>query len=385
MRPRTGFTGRRIVLDCGAMQSKVEHLYVHVPFCAAKCGYCAFYSEPRDPATMAAYVDAVTQELAPIVSQLALTTIFFGGGTPSILPAPLLDRLLDAAGRVRCPSAPLEWTIECNPATLDDDKLRLLRDHGVNRLSLGVQAFDDDLLHRLGRIHTARDAIASYNAVRAAGFRNVNLDLIFALPGQTLAHWQQTLQRAIELQPDHLSCYSLTFEEDTAFWNLHQQGRLHPNPELESAMFETTIDTLAAAGYQQYEISNFAKPGRECQHNLAYWQGADYLGLGPSACSTVTNRRWQNVANIDRYVAAISHQLSAVSFEETLTPELRAGERVAFGMRMTAGVPAELVRGRWDKEIAGLLTAGLVEWYAERLRPTRRGLLFADAIAAEFV
>jgi oxygen-independent coproporphyrinogen-3 oxidase len=218
--------------------------------------------------------------------------------------------------------------------------------------------------------------VKSYRQLRAAGFENINLDLIFGLPGQTMEHWRTTLQRAIELQPEHISTYCLILEEDTHFWSLLQQGQIKPDDEFELQMYEFAMETLAAAGYRQYEISNFAKPGKECAHNIAYWEGKDYLGLGPSACSTIGDRRWQNASQIENWT---------VVFEEKITPELRAAERAAFGMRMNAGVPAELVRGRWDKQIAELLSADLVRWRNGRLQPTKRGILFADEVAAEFV
>lgn len=353
------------------MTVPVEHLYVHVPFCALKCKYCAFYSEAGDAARMGDYVTGVLDELArsPAVRP---RTIFVGGGTPSLLPLPHLQRLLEG---IRS-DAVEEWTVECNPATVSDEKARRMREVGVNRISLGVQALDDAMLAVIGRIHSCRQAVESYRRLRAAGVENINLDLMFGLPGQTPAHWAETLRRAIELEPDHISTYCLTLEEDTEFWRLFQQGHLKPNDEQERAMYETALDMLATAGYRQYEVSNFAQPGRQCRHNIAYWEGRDYLGLGPSACSTIGDRRWQNTADLTGWRRAA---------EERLTPELRAAERAAFGMRMTAGVPAAWLQGRWDKQIAALLAADLVQWRDGRLQPTRRGILFADEIAAEFV
>ena len=361
----------------GIQSSKVEHLYVHVPFCVAKCDYCAFYSEAGSAAKMGDYVDAVLAELegfmrGPVAAsgdaaynrrhvELQPKTVFFGGGTPSLLPAALMRRILEAVGRACSPSGPLEWTVECNPATVSSEKAKLFREFGVNRISMGVQALDDESLKTLGRVHSVKAAIASYEKLREAGFDNINLDLMFGLPGQTLEHWRQTLGEAIALQPEHFSTYCLILEEDTHFWPLFQKGSIKPDDELELAMYETAMEMLAAAGYRQYEISNSAKPGRECAHNIAYWEGKDYLGLGPSACSTVGGRRWQNVPDIDSYIEGIRSQKPVVSYEETLTEELRAAERAAFGMRMNAGVPAELLKGRWDKQIAELLSVELVQ------------------------
>ena len=253
--------------------NKVEHLYVHVPFCAAKCNYCAFYSESGSAAKMSDYVDAAVAELnsfvgaasrprldlpgrdrevAPTIYDLQPTTIFFGGGTPSLLPTPLMRRVLEAVGNLcsrgvsRGPTeahasatdAPLEWTIECNPSTVSTEKANLFREFGVNRISMGVQSLDDDLLETLGRVHSVKAAVASYEKLRVAGFDNINLDLMFGLPGQTLEHWRNTLERAISLQPEHISTYCLIFEEDTHFWSLLQKGLIKPDEELELAMYE---------------------------------------------------------------------------------------------------------------------------------------------------
>lgn len=369
----------------GIRSSKVEHLYGHVPFCAAKCHYCAFYSEAGNAAKMDDYVDALLLELDGYAPQLAPKTIFFGGGTPSLLPAALLRRVLEAIREKVSLRQLGEWTIECNPSTVSTEKAKLFRECGVNRISMGVQALDDKLLKTIGRVHSLKAALESYAKLRAAGFDNINLDLMFGLPGQTLDHWRNTLKKAIELQPEHLSTYCLILEEDTEFWSLFQKGLIKPNEEQELAMYQTAMDMLGAAGYRQYEISNFAKPGRKCAHNIAYWEGKDYLGLGPSACSTVGTRRWQNVPDTDRYIEGIRSGKPLVISEETITPELRASERAAFGMRMNAGVPAELVRGRWEKEIAELLSAELVQWRKGRLQPTPRGILFADEVATQFV
>ena len=330
---------------------------------------------------MDAFVSAVLMELRPWQDRLAPKTIFIGGGTPSILPAPLLRQLFEELRRYIALPCIDEWTVECNPATVSQEKLAVFRKAGVNRISLGVQALDDALLQTLGRIHTAAAAVATYRELRATGFDNLNIDLMFGLPGQTLEQWRETLGRAIELQPEHFSTYCLSFEEDTEFWKLFQAGRLRSDANRERAMYELAIDTLAAAGYRQYEVSNFARPGRECRHNIAGWEGQDYLGLGPSACSTVDDQRWQNIFDINRYVAGNFLR----EFEEQITASLRAAERAAFGMRMTAGVPSEVVRGRFDRQVAKLISADLACWHDDRLCPTRRGILFADEVATEFV
>jgi oxygen-independent coproporphyrinogen-3 oxidase len=366
-------------------ENKVEHLYVHVPFCAAKCNYCAFYSEAGSAAKMSDYVEALLLELDRAAPQLQPTTIFFGGGTPSLLPVPLMRRILSSIHPLIGPSARVEWTIECNPSTVSAEKAKLFREFGVNRISMGVQALDDELLDVIGRVHSVKAAVESYGRLRRASLDNINLDLMFGLPGQTIEHWRNTLERTIELQPEHVSTYCLILEEDTHFWSLLQNGHIKPDEDLELKMYQTSIEMLSAAGYCQYEISNFAEPNRQCAHNIAYWKGEDYIGLGPSACSTVGNRRWQNAPDTDRYIVALRKGERALAYEESLTPELRAAERAAFGMRMNEGVPGDFVRGRWDREIAQLLSAELVQWRNGRLAPTKRGILFADEIAASFV
>jgi oxygen-independent coproporphyrinogen-3 oxidase len=369
----------------GIQQAKVEHLYVHVPFCAAKCNYCAFYSEAGSAGKMEDYVDALLLELDRCAAELVPKTIFFGGGTPSLLPTPLMRRILERLAS-KLPLGQLrEWSIECNPSTVSSEKAKLFREFGVNRISMGVQALDDELLETIGRVHSVTGAVDSYQKLREAGFQNINLDLMFGLPGQTMDHWTKTLNKAIQLGPEHLSTYCLILEEDTHFWSLLQKGLIKPDEELELAMYETGMEMLAAAGYRQYEISNFAKPDRECAHNIAYWESEDYIGLGPSACSTVGDKRWQTAPDTDRYIAAMRNGERALAYEEPLTPELRAAERAAFGMRMNAGVPASLLRGRWDKQVAELLSADLVQWSHDRLQPTKRGILFADEVASQFV
>jgi len=332
----------------------IAHLYIHVPFCVAKCRYCAFHSHPGSEAEMSDYVESICRSLdsAP---PLQLQTLFIGGGTPSILPATLWQRLLEKLPR---PSA--EFTIECNPATVDTEKAALWQRAGVNRLSLGVQSFDDAMLAVLGRVHTTAQATDTFHLLRDAGFTNLNLDLMFGLPGQTMSQWRDTLDRALALSPEHISAYSLTLEEHTAFW-----GRVQLDDELQWAMYEQLIATLTASGYHHYEISNFTKPGRECVHNLAYWQGKDYLGLGPSAVSTIGLRRWTDGGD-----------------EEHLTEETKHTERIAFGLRMLDGIPAELVK---DRDLTQLLADELVQWRGDRLQLTRRGLRYADTVAAEFV
>ena len=278
---------------------EIAHLYVHIPFCPKVCPYCSFYKETSDRNKTARFLDALLLELdahqRTLPMPLRPRTIFFGGGTPSALSTPQLEYLLTGLRARLDLSALTEWTLEMNPATVSLEKASLLRSLGVNRVSMGVQSWEPQLLAVLGRVHSAEQARRSYEILREAGFANVNLDLIFGIPTQTPAMWTRSLAATIALGPEHVSAYNLTYEEDTEFFRRFVAGELRQDDDADAALFEHTADTLAAAGYEPYEISNFARPGRECAHNLAYWQGADYLGLGPSAFSTVGERRWANV------------------------------------------------------------------------------------------
>ena len=272
----------------------IRHLYVHIPFCLKICPYCSFYKERLDRSKTQRFLDALLAELDLESARHPLQpqTLFFGGGTPSALSTRQLEYLLSGMRERLDLSALTEWTMEMNPATVSLEKARMLRALGVNRVSLGVQSWDPALLAVLGRVHTAAQAERSYEILREAVFDNVNLDLMFAIPTQTLAQWEATLEKTLALQPEHLSAYCLTYEEDTSFFRRFQAGEYAQDKEWDADLFEMTLDRLAAAGYEPYEISNHARPGRECLHNLAYWQGADYLGLGPSAFSTCgANRR----------------------------------------------------------------------------------------------
>ena len=284
-------------------------LYVHIPFCETKCIYCDFYSvETRDQ--HAAFLSALHREIdmraAVLPDDVVFHSIFFGGGTPSLLTAGELSDLLDALrSRFRF-NTDAEITVECNPGTVDEEKLRGYRSAGVNRLSFGVQSFHADDLQFLSRIHSAEEAEAAIRAAHAAGIANVNLDLMFSLPGQTPKHWMYNLERARALGTTHLSCYSLTVEQGTPLARMVQRGMVSmPPEESDAALFEQTMETLDGWDFRQYEVSNYAKPGFTCRHNLTYWRHEDYLGFGPSAHSTWLGRRWWNLSNLGRWLDAV--------------------------------------------------------------------------------
>ncbi len=271
-----------------------------------------------------------------------------------------------------------------NPATVSLEKAQLLRCLGVNRISMGVQSWDEELLKVLGRVHNTAQAERSYGILREAGFQNVNLDLIFAVPLQTRQQWQASLEKTIALRPEHISAYCLTYEEDTEYLRRFESGEFQQDEDRDADLFEMTMDSLGSAGYEQYEISNYAKPDHECRHNLAYWLGANYLGFGPSAFSTVGTRRWKNHPDTALYCDCILSSQCAESFSEILTPRVRAAERIAFSLRTNRGIPRAML-GPWEGEVAQFQADGFFEAVADSVVLTRRGRLVADALAETFI
>jgi len=360
----------------------VEHLYVHIPFCPKICPYCSFYKEASDRNKTQAFLDAVLQEADAYRGRVRPTTIFFGGGTPTALATKQLDYLLTGLARAFDFSSVREWTIEMNPATVSLEKAQLLTEHGVNRVSMGVQSWDPGLLEMLGRVHTADQAERSYEILREAGISNINLDHIFGIPGQTLDQWQETLQRTTRLRPEHISAYCLTYEEDTEYFRRYSRGELSADDERDADLFEVCMQELEEMGYLQYEISNYALPGRECLHNLAYWQGKDYLGLGPSAFSTLGDQRLQNIPDTAAYIERISSGGDAHSSTEPLDPETRKAESLAFSLRTNRGIPLE----SFPTDVAArYLKLGLIESQGDHWTLTRQGRLVADTLAEELV
>lgn len=360
----------------------VEHLYAHIPFCPKVCPYCSFYKEASDRNKTRAFLEAMLTEADRHASFLRPVTIFFGGGTPTALSTSQLDTLISGLRKCIDFSAVREFTIEMNPATVSLEKAAALRDLGVNRVSMGVQSWDPALLHTLGRVHTADQARRSYEILRSAGFDNINLDLIFGVPGQSPAQWQASLETTIALQPDHISAYCLTYEEDTDYFLRLGRGEFQQDVEFDAHLFELTMDTLGAAGFLQYEISNYSRPSRECLHNLAYWQGADYIGLGPSAFSTLGNRRWKNVSDTTSYIERVNSQTDSFDFSEALDPSTRQAEHIAFSLRTDRGVGEHLLPDHLANRLAaeGYMTRREGRWIL-----TRKGRLVADEVAAELI
>ena len=368
------------------MVEPVRHLYVHIPFCARICPYCAFYKERADPAQTDRFCNGLLRELEMLGERFVMRpqTIFFGGGTPTALTTAQLEHLLTGFAERLDLSAMVEWTIEANPGSVSAQKAAVLKRLGVSRISLGVQSWDNELLTTLGREHNSAQAETSYHIIRDAGFNNVSIDLMFGLPGQSLAQWEATLERTVALRPDHVSAYCLTYEEDTEFFLRQARGEYRADAETDAKFFESAMRILESAGYRQYEISNYAQPGHESVHNRGYWAGADYLGVGPSAFSTVGAERWQNVADYRAYSDRVLGGSSPVASVERLTAEMKHAERIVLSLRTREGVPREWL-DPWPAERQEFLELALLREAGERLVLTPQGRLLADSVAEAFV
>ncbi len=379
----------------------VRSLYIHVPFCAHKCEYCAFYSHAPSGEVVNRYVAALVRELQLSSQDLCPRTVFFGGGTPSLLNLRQWEEVLREMDRLKLTDAE-EWTVECNPATVSLEKARLLRAFGVNRVSMGVQSLDERFLERLGRIHTREMVFKSFDILRAAGFENINIDLMFAIPGQTMQVWQDTLREALALGSEHLSCYEVIYEEDTPLYAQLQARKFDVDEDLACDMFEELVLLAGARGFHQYEIANFARhlastpfeiPDRACQHNVNYWRAGSFYGLGPSATSYVRGVRTKNWSNTTLCCEQLERGIRAIESREQLSPLARAGEAATFGLRMNAGWPFEDFKSvtgfdlpqEWSAEMDELVANGLGEINAERFRLTPRGLRVADSVGAQFL
>lgn len=361
-------------------------LYVHIPFCAAKCSYCDFYSLAHREDKMDDYCAALTQHLREVAPRMAgqqVDTVYFGGGTPSYLGHKRLAALLKTIRKCYALTADAEITLEANPDSAGDVKaLKALRKAGINRLSLGAQAMDDDMLRAIGRIHTAAQVQEAVSAARAAGFQNISMDLIYGLPGQTMAHWQRTLADAIALGTEHVSAYGLKVEEGTPLWQRRGSAEL-PDDEAQADMYLWAVEALGAAGYGQYEISNFARPGYESRHNLRYWRMAPYAGFGPGAHSDFGNVRFAYEKDLDGYIAGEMR----LSEREEILPRERCMEYIMLSLRTAEGISRSVVERTYRKPFAQaeavlreLAEHGLAAPTESGWRLTPRGFLVSNAI-----
>ncbi len=382
-------------------QKPVGSLYVHVPFCARKCDYCAFYSERANAALIERYLGALERELTMFAPRLVPQTIFFGGGTPSLLGTAHWERIHDLFDRFGWSHA-AEWTIESNPATVTLDKAKLWRARGINRVSLGIQSLNVELLEYLGRVHSREQAFRAFDHLRQAGFDNLNVDLMFAIPGQTMAMWRETLAEAMAFGSEHISSYEVIYEEDTPLYERLKAGQFAVNENLACDMYEALVEATANAGLRQYEISNFARhtrgdatehPSHACRHNVNYWRGGDFYGAGPGATTYVDGIREGSLANTKLYCDRLEAGERALEYREQLSPLGRAGEIAAFGLRMNSGWPYAAFRqltgydlaAEWAKEIQLLESKGYGVREPDRFRLTTAGLRYADWAAEQFL
>ena len=375
----------------------VSYLYVHIPFCLRKCHYCAFDSRVADQALFSPYVDALQRELRLTMMSHQLspqTSLFFGGGTPTVIPTPLLCDLVTTTLGLVSPSPGIEVTIEANPGTVDLQSLRSLLAAGVNRLSLGVQSLADDDLRSLGRVHDAEQALRVYREARKAGFTNINLDLMYGLPGQTRERWRAVLTTALNLEPEHLSIYQLTPEEGTPLWQQWSQGNIALAADEEvAAMDEITEELCTGSGLLPYEISNYARQGRECRHNCNYWMNGEYYAVGAAAVSCVYGKRERRVADPRDYIELVARGQSPVIEEETLPFEESFRESVVMALRLRSGAELERLRSRYGIDVFGyygeilqtLVARDLLEITATHIRLTALGRRFANIVMGELV
>ncbi|RII28508.1 MAG: coproporphyrinogen III oxidase [Geobacter sp.] len=377
-------------------------LYIHFPFCVRKCLYCDFNSLAGSPVTPEEYVMALVREMelraATLTAPVTAPTLYLGGGTPSLMPPELVKRVIDGARKWYGLLSDAEVTIEANPGTVDRQKLAGYRAAGVNRLSLGVQSLDDAMLVRLGRVNSARQAVEAVVAARDAGFANLGIDLIHGLPGQTVVMWRDDLERVVALSPGHISAYGLSVEEGTPFHALASAGQLDlPDEEAAVEMLELTTDLLREAGYEQYEISNFARPGLRSRHNQVYWRRGEYLGFGAGAHSFLREgrwgRRWHNPDYPAAYLQALTEGLPPEEEPTTLGRHDAMAEFMFLGLRLLEGIDRSRFREEfgvrvdeaYGAEVASLTVSGLLELAGDRLRLTRTGLRLANQVFQAFI
>ena len=365
-------------------------LYLHVPFCASSCDFCSFYQEQPKRGEIDRYLAAIERELE-LHPPGRIETAFWGGGTPGLLPAEDLRRLGHAM--TLAAGQPSEWSVELAPSSVRADKLAALKEIGVTRVSMGVQSFDDLTLDALGRRHSPKQIMEAWELIEAAGFASRNLDLIFAIPGQDEQRWHEDLRRAIELQPDHLSTYCLTFEEDTAMFVKLSQGKVKIDRELEARLYRQTWEQLEANGYAQYETSNFARPGHACRHNLITWEMGSWIGYGPAAASQWGQRRWTNPANLDQWIRGIEAGTPVLEQVKDLSAADLLCDALVFGLRLNAGVDPAALAARFATPLPArvshlfeaLVEEGLMEAAGSQVRLTGEGRMRADAVGVAII
>ena len=378
-------------------------LYIHIPFCERKCNYCSFLSFPLGENTRREYVDVLIEEIKNngkvLGNDFVVDTVFIGGGTPSLLEPELIGKILDTVREYFNLDSDVEITMESNPNSLDELKLMRYRKYGINRLSIGIQSFDDKVLKTLGRVHNSYQAVKAYYAARNAGFENINIDLMFGIPGQNEAVWHETMEKAIELNPDHISFYSLQIEEGTPFYNDYKNEKL---PFVENSlmdnMYNMAVKRFKDAGYVHYEISNTSKKGKSCRHNIKYWKLEPFLGFGAGASSYINGFRCENPDDLEHWKSLVLS--NDAGYEEveihTETREEAMSVFVFTGLRMVEGIDLNLFKDKFDvsfesvyKEkmeyLKNMENEGYLEMSKDRIRLTEKGILISNDIMCEFV
>lgn len=384
------------------MQNPLQ-LYIHIPFCVRKCGYCDFLSFPADDVARETYVCALIREIraaGAVYGARPVTSVYIGGGTPTLLSSGQIKRLgTGLAESFKCRAEDIEFSAECNPKTADEEKLRALRGIGVNRLSIGLQSMNNKELKALGRIHTAGDFLKTYELARAAGFDNINIDLMQAVPYQTLPGWKRTLNAVLKLRPEHISAYSLIIEEGTPFYEAKENMRLPglPSEDEEREIYYATKNILEADGYRRYEISNYSLPGFECRHNTGYWRRHEYLGLGLGASSLIAGTRWRNTPDMKDYLNILKNEAEPFAAlrtdAEKLTSEAEMEEFMFLGLRLTDGISKRefsetfgcSFESVYAAAAASLSDKGLLACAGGRIFLTGRGIDVSNVALSEFL
>ena len=380
------------------MEQQPLGLYIHIPYCIHKCGYCDFNSHPIKQDEMNHYIDALVAEMKHYAKTYSNTniirTIFLGGGTPTTLTVYQLERILKECVSEFTVASDAEITIEANPATIDIEQLKSIRQTGYNRISIGVQSFDKAELKLLDRTHGPEEIHSTVDCARKAGFDNLSLDLMFALPNQSLSSWENNLNKALEKNPEHLSTYNLTIEQGTAFSKLHSNGKLiMPDNDHQLELYKRTMERLTKKGFHHYEISNFARQGKECRHNITYWQNTNTLGLGAGASSYMNGTRFKNINLPAHYIRQVKEKKTAVKHSETLELRQAMGETIMLGLRLLQGISIHQFEKRFQISfinlfrniISALKEKELVIIEKDYLRLSQKGLFWADSVTLEFI
>lgn len=372
---------------------KEVSLYIHIPFCKQRCFYCDFPTFAGKERFREDYVEALIKEIEDKCSNYLIKTIFIGGGTPSYLEEKELEKLLIAVSKLNL-SDKLEYSMECNPGTVNEEKLKIMKKYGINRISFGLQSCNDQLLKKIGRIHTFKEFLENYNLARKIGFNNINIDLMYGLPNLTIQDWKDTLEKISELRPEHISAYSLIIEEGTAFYKLYEKDKLElPSEDDERVMDKLTKDILKSNGYHQYEISNFALPGKECEHNKVYWSLEEYIGVGSASSSYIDGYRLVNTSNINDYIEKINNNISVVidKYENTIEDEME--EFVFMGLRMVSGIDLLKFKKKFGVDINSIykevieknIKDGLLVVEENKMFLTAKGMELSNSVMSDFI